>query len=46
MGWPRHRRGVVVGVVSLKVIQQMLGHSSATMTLDTYGHVSKTLGQR
>jgi hypothetical protein len=23
----------------VKVVQQMLGHSSATMTLDTYGHL-------
>ncbi|ABL82836.1 hypothetical protein Noca_3334 [Nocardioides sp. JS614] len=23
----------------MKVVQQMLGHSSATMTLDTYGHL-------
>jgi integrase len=23
----------------LKVVQQMLGHASATMTLDTYGHL-------
>lgn len=26
----------------VKVVQQMLGHSSATMTLDTYGHSSRT----
>jgi hypothetical protein len=25
--------------VAVKVVQQMLGHSSATMTLDTYGHL-------
>ena len=23
----------------MKVVQQMLGHASATMTLDTYGHL-------
>ncbi len=23
----------------IKVVQQMLGHASATMTLDTYGHL-------
>jgi integrase len=27
---------------NLKVVQQMLGHKSATMTLDLYGHLSLT----
>ena len=25
--------------VDVKVVQQMLGHASATMTMDTYGHL-------
>ena len=29
----------VASAADVKVVQQMLGHSSATMTLDTYGHL-------
>ena len=37
-GTPRPALAIASGA-DVKVVQQMLGHSSATMTLDTYGHL-------
>ena len=33
------KRALVSTGADVKVVQQMLGHGSATMTLDTYGHL-------
>ena len=40
-----YRQGLMrfgVGDGELAHVQQMLGHGSASMTLDTYGHLSRT----
>lgn len=35
----RHTAAAIASGADVKVVQQMLGHGSATMTLDTYGHL-------